>query len=166
MERVRKQTIKHQHLPSLPSSPSVPHAGPTTPESKRGSPKVHFPSRAVLFKGGDRAYAQFGRVLPPPPLWRGSSASHGSTDYCYPGMWVCGKKLSSVKLERAQIDRGRNRGLVTAPRSQLEVVCEQERTSPNPINHFLESRHFLVRSLPGFGAVMVQTVFCHPGTRP
>ena len=31
----------------------------TTPESKRGSPKVHFPSRAVVFKSQNRAYARF-----------------------------------------------------------------------------------------------------------
>ena len=30
------------------------------------------------------------------------------------------------------------------------------RMSPNPINHLYESRRSLVRSLPGFGSVLVQ----------
>jgi len=38
----------------LSSSP-----GHTTPESKKGSPKVNFPFKAMLFKSGERAYARF-----------------------------------------------------------------------------------------------------------
>ena len=50
-------------------------------------------------------------------------------------MWVCGENLSSVKRERDQIDRGRTKSPVTASRSQLEVVCEQEsRPSRNGVS--------------------------------
>ena len=44
---------------------------PSTPESSKGSPKVNFPLKAVVFNGGERVRTRFRMVLPPPTLWRG-----------------------------------------------------------------------------------------------
>jgi len=33
--------------------------GTATPESKKGSPKVSFPFKAVVFKSGERGYLRF-----------------------------------------------------------------------------------------------------------
>ena len=43
----------------------------TTPESQKGSPKVNFPLKAVVFKSGNRNPLRFGMNLPPPTLWHG-----------------------------------------------------------------------------------------------
>jgi len=44
-------------------------SGITTPESKKGSPKVNFPVERVVFKSGERAYVRFRMNVPPTTAW-------------------------------------------------------------------------------------------------
>ena len=43
---------------------SRPPLGPTTPESWKGSSKVNFPTKAIVFKSGERGYPRFGIIFP------------------------------------------------------------------------------------------------------
>jgi len=58
----------------------------TTPESKKGSPKVNLPSRQWFSKVATRHIWRLRMNLPPPSLWRGREA------------WV----LKACELERAE----------------------------------------------------------------
>ena len=61
----------HSVEPTSPKSIEVFDLKATTSESKKGSPKVDFSSRAVVFKSPKRQFWRFRRVLTPPPLRRG-----------------------------------------------------------------------------------------------
>ena len=62
------------HTVDLKEAIFSPQCRATTPESKKGSSKVDFPSRAVAFKSGDRLLRRVWISLPPSTLWRGKMA--------------------------------------------------------------------------------------------